>query len=245
MNKLKLNLDQIQLVVFGSKKQAKIASLKSLNFNGNVIQQQISVNFLGIILGNTLSYNDHINKIISKVSQLFGALRSVRLLLPLNLRKQLYQSLILPHLTDGICSWSATSEHNLKRMDVLTNGTCRHILLTTNTEMHKRDLYSKLDFLSFRQLVTFHNAINAFIFIYCGSNILQLYLHHRNNQIHNYPARHNGNFQLPHIHSLYTSKLPSYIFCKVCNSLPTPIKSLAKISLFKHATRKFMNESPQ
>ena len=62
-------------------------------------------NFLGITIDEHMSWNMHIQKISNKISRNLGCLNRLKRFLPLNTRKLLYNSLILPHLQYGILSW--------------------------------------------------------------------------------------------------------------------------------------------
>ena len=237
-NKLKLNVSKTQFIIFGSRRNVKLAAGKTLSFNVDTISQSSVVNYLGVQLDNILSYDAHVSMLSRKISKQLGALSNIRYLIPLNIRKQLYQALVISHLIYCITIWSATSEVNLKRMEVLYNRICRHMLMIKTDEMRTQMLYTTLDLLNFRQLILYHNSLFSYKIFALGLN-LEITLPPRNLDIHSYPTRRNDNLHTPRVISTFGKKAPSYILSHTWNAIPYHLKAIANFPTFKKLIRNY------
>ena len=77
----------------------------TLEINGHSIERVNEFNFLGLTVDEHLTWNGHINKISNKISRTLGIISRVRKFLPVDILKQLYVSLVAPHLQYGILCW--------------------------------------------------------------------------------------------------------------------------------------------
>ena len=76
-----------------------------MKINNYEIERVKDFNFQGITIDEHMDWNMHIQKISNKISRNLGCLNRLKRFLPLNTRKLLYNSLILPHLQYGILTW--------------------------------------------------------------------------------------------------------------------------------------------
>ena len=60
----------------------KHVAYPKLNINGNNIERATNLNFLGLTISSTLSWNQHINKISLKISKSTGILYRLRVIYP-------------------------------------------------------------------------------------------------------------------------------------------------------------------
>ena len=159
----------------------------------------------------------------------------------LKLRKQIYNALLLPQICYCVTIWSATSEYNLNRLEILVNRICRHLLMVKARVMHTSDLHSLADILSFRQLTKYHSAITAYKLIK-GNLIINVPLPPRNEQVHAYPTRHSHLFQTVRLRNCYEKKAPSSIFSELWNALPDNLKAINSISSFKKKLKRHISD---
>ena len=69
------------------------------------IERVNEFNFLGIIIDENLLWAGHIPKILNKISRTIGVINRLKRFLPLTILREIYSSLILPHLHYGILIW--------------------------------------------------------------------------------------------------------------------------------------------
>ena len=79
-------------------KQRKIDSLiHNLKINSEPIQRVTEFNFLGLTIDEQLSWSPHIQKISNKISRTLGIMNRLKIFLPENILRLIYNSLILPY----------------------------------------------------------------------------------------------------------------------------------------------------
>ena len=68
-NKLILNISKTMSIIFGSKHRVSDNPIMNIQVNGQTIQQEKKVKLLELWLACTLSWSDHINKVVAKVGK--------------------------------------------------------------------------------------------------------------------------------------------------------------------------------
>ena len=79
--------------------------LPSLNIADTEIECVDSFNFLGITFDKHINWQAHINKTVGKISGTTGILHRLKYVLPRNIIKTIYTSLIICHINYGILAW--------------------------------------------------------------------------------------------------------------------------------------------
>ena len=92
--------------------------------------------YLGVILDDHLTFDEHITYIVNKASKKLGVLRRAREFLNRSTKILLYKSLVLPHLDYCDLVYMCTKEENLQRLQQIQNCACRAIL--------KADIYASI-----------------------------------------------------------------------------------------------------
>ena len=103
VNKLSLNVKKTKFMIFHHKNK-KIPKL-NLHINAISIERVSDFNFLGLMLNENLSWKSHTSKIGTKILKHIGVQNKLKNILPQNVLRMLYCSLILPHLTYSILTW--------------------------------------------------------------------------------------------------------------------------------------------
>ena len=110
INKLSLNVVKSKFMIF-QKKNTEILNLKIDNIN---IDQVKEFNFLGLIIDTNLNWKKHAEKISNACSKKIGILNKLKHILPLDIKKTLYNSLIVPHINYCIMAWGFESNRIIK-----------------------------------------------------------------------------------------------------------------------------------
>ena len=110
-------------------KQRKIndSDIPKLKMNELFIEQVDNFNFLGIIFDKSLTWKDHIDKISSKISKSIGILNRIKSFTPKYILKNIYNTLITPHLYYGILVWGY---NNTRLYNLQKKGYSNHNRLT-------------------------------------------------------------------------------------------------------------------
>ena len=98
--KLSLNVNKTKAMVFHMPQ--KRIQLPLIKIAGEDIAFVDNFNFLGIIINKHLNWTSHVNMLTSKLSKTIGILNTLKRVLPINIMRTVYNSLILCHLNDGV-----------------------------------------------------------------------------------------------------------------------------------------------
>ena len=145
VNKLSLNVQKTKLMIFHGK-QKHIQNL-NISINGINIERVESFNFLGIILQETLSWDNHVTLVKTKISKVIGILYRLKNIFPKETLKTLYTSLIASYLNYGLLLWGVES-HKVEIMQK------KAIRLVTNSSYfaHTTPLFIKLNILKVQDM---------------------------------------------------------------------------------------------
>ena len=87
VNKLIINLDKTNLMVFTNKKRPDTVSI---TVRGHTINEIVETSYLGVIIDNKLSWKAHINHISNKISNSVSLLKMLKSTFPSRILKSLY-----------------------------------------------------------------------------------------------------------------------------------------------------------
>ena len=141
-NRLTLNTKKTKYVVFGTKhKLDYVADDLNIKIGNDKIEKVPHMKYLGVILDDHLTFDEHISQVHTRSSQNLGILRRSREYLDTNTSMTLYKSLVLPHLDYCDLVYMNTTVQNLNKLQLIQNGACRSILKapkeTSVDQMHK------------------------------------------------------------------------------------------------------------
>lgn len=111
LNKLTLNLDKTNFIIFRSYKKSLPNSYTNLCIMGTHITQVQSSKFLGVYVDQHLSWKDPIFNISIKISKNLGILTRISRILPSQTRITLYYTLIHPYITYCNIVWASGYQH--------------------------------------------------------------------------------------------------------------------------------------
>ena len=117
--------------------------------NNTMIERVNSFKYLGIVLDDTLSFEQHIDNLYKKCCQKLGAIGKVRNCLTRKLSLQLYKSLVTPHIDYGDVIYISGNKESLAKLQLIQNKACRLILrahkMTSTDYMHKEPSLMQLE----------------------------------------------------------------------------------------------------
>jgi hypothetical protein len=146
-----LYLCMYPVCVYVSRKKQSIPPTSPISINGCPLETTPTFKYLGIILSSDLSWSNHINNTCSKAKQILGLIyrRFYRHSNKQTLR-QLYLSLVRPHLEYAACVWSP---HLQKDIDTLEKTQLFASKICTKTwDSSYYELLTKLHLPSLAQL---------------------------------------------------------------------------------------------
>jgi hypothetical protein len=118
-NKLSLNSAKTSYMLYNNPKINKLKFDFNIKFNNAPLTCSSSVEFLGVIIDENLSFKDHIIKVKKKLSISLFVLAKIRDNISLSIAVQLYYSLFESHLTYCNLLWGNSFTTYLHPLQVL------------------------------------------------------------------------------------------------------------------------------
>jgi len=137
-NKLSLNYNKTHYILI-TKQKIPLDFDMNISINNHMISEVDNLKYLGVVLGNKLTWNSHITQVKKQISQACGALTRLRHYLPINSLITVHYSLVFSHLQYGISSWGSASTYLLK---TIQNKIIRLITLVHIDQMLKNCMHS-------------------------------------------------------------------------------------------------------
>ena len=197
--------------------------LCNLKIGNNNIVQVADTNFLGVTISHDLKWEKHINKINLKISSGIYALNKTKHQLTKQHSLQIYNSLILPHITYGITLWGNTYKKDTHKLTIKQKKAVRHIN-NAPYNAHSSPLFKHSNILQIPDLysVNLLKLMHRIINLSAPAEVLKLFP--TINNPHSQSTRHQ-NYRLPSIkkaicHSSFLFQGP-----KLLTSLPSTLKA--------------------
>ena len=126
----------------------------TLSIDGNQIKQVFHHKLLGLVIDSHLTWNDHVDYIVSKAASRLFLLKKIKPFLSLKERKLFYSSMIMPVLAYGSVIWGDFYVGITERLLKQQKRAARIILdVKKPTDTPSPDLFAKLNWLSFDKCI--------------------------------------------------------------------------------------------
>ena len=98
-NRLSLSVAKTEFMVFGSHQRVRASGNDEINveISGKSITRVHKVKSLGLLINEHLTWKDHVDETVKKISKAIGALKRVRPFIPVKTALQIYHALIRPY----------------------------------------------------------------------------------------------------------------------------------------------------
>ena len=246
-NKLTLNIKKSNFVIFRPRQKTinyrpKISIFDS-ETNSNVnLECKNYIKYLGVFIDENLSWKNHIDSVITKISKTIGIIAKLRHFVPSSVLLNIYTSLITPYLTYGLITWGNASKTYLNKIIVLQKRVLRLIYFADRKE-HAIPLFVNAKILPVTFL--YYEAVCNLMFdIHDNSaptNIMRLFT--RTSSIHTYATRSSTSqhFYVKNSRLNILKKAFSRVGVKTWNEIPHDLKTLSK-KPFKKEIKKALLE---
>ena len=120
-----------------------------VSLDGTELEKVRTTKFLGVIINENLTWDDHISYIASKLSRINGVLARLKHQLHLPVMKIIYNALFSSTLHYSISVWGGTSNTQFNRLVTLQKKAIRHVTCATcKYNSHTQPLFKKLELLT-------------------------------------------------------------------------------------------------
>ena len=231
-NKLQINYTKTNYMIFKSRNMNVDGNLVHIRFNDTTIQRVKSTKFLGVIIDESLSWKDHINHISLKISRMIGVLNNLKYILPLKVLVQLYNSMILSHLSYCNIVWGNCASYLLQKLFVLQKRAIR-VITKSNYLAHTKELFLKLNILDVYSINNFQ--ISVFMYSFTKELLPEIFKDYftYNSDVNSYQTRNSHKMYIPFYRYTFSRTVISYIGPVIWNNLPCKFKQSPTLSNFK------------
>ena len=260
VNRLSLNVKKTNFVVFHPFNKP-IKKKITLKFHRKTIKEVKHIKYLGVIVDSSLSWKEHISKILKTISKYCGILYKIRPFVNINILKMLYNSLIYSRLTYGAEVWTLSTKTLLNSIFIMQKKLVR--IMTFNNKRddnfqypHSDPLFKQLNILKIHDIQKL--CLTKFVYKYFDRTVPNNFQNwfKLTSQVHHYNTRTNFNLEtMTNTKQLYIPfrRTSRYGFnqirvqaSKLWNDLPDDIKQKGTLHQFCCVLKKSLinNYSP-
>lgn len=219
-NGLILNPNKSMAICVGSKTNcAKSIQNQTVDLKicETVIEVKEKVKNLGVIIDQNLSFEQHVNKIISVCYYKLKSLYKFKNLLPSDTKWKIVNSLVLSHLNYCSSVYYNFLNNSLKnRLQVLQNS-CFRFAFSVNYRDHITPFYIEKNILKLNLLYELQSALLVFKIYKCKSPIYLYRLFTHRFEVHNIHIRTINTLTIPKHKTAKFEGCFEYIACKLFN----------------------------
>jgi hypothetical protein len=218
-NGLVIHDQKTQAIVFKPKNRHITVSLYSPS--GSAVQVCDHLKILGVTFTADMSWNQHVDCLVNKLSSINGAVYRVRSILPTNIKNFLYYSLFYSHLYYCLLVYGTMSKTCIEKILKQQKKFIRNIVNAPRLAPTEQ-LFSTLHILRVDKLYSFKLARA----LHSSNKSHHLYRELSQIQyvpVSKYALRHQNNFQIPKTTREYSRQSLKYRAPELLNSFPVNI----------------------
>ena len=159
-NKLSMHVGKTNTMLICNHQKVRYLDSTQLNIelNNKAVEQTNNIRYLGIDIDNSLSFDTYIGNLVKKLNRSIGILKRCAPCLPLQTRKMLYNSLILPNMDYCCTVWGCATKTGVIRLQRLQNRALR-IILREGPRAHIEDMLNKIKWMSVKQRMDYNKLV--------------------------------------------------------------------------------------
>ena len=215
--------------------------LLNLHINGHKLSKVSSCKYLGMVFDEHLKFDLHVDYVYRKLLKFTGIFYKLRNILPIRALRHLQYAFIHPHVIYGIEIYGNACQAVLDKLYKLNNKLLR-ILLNKNKHTPVINLYASYNTLPISKLFDLQLLICLHKYVYL-TNLLPLIFHSYfslNSNTHNHLTRRNSVLVIYRSRSAIGQKCTEDLACKLWNSVPLSLKTIASPTMFKHKCKAYL-----
>ena len=195
-NKLSLNVAKTHFLLFKSKGMPDPLPSEVLTINNQTVIKESKTKFLGVIIDDRLSWENHIHYIKGKISKGIGIICKVRNILNESTLVNLYNCFVYPYVNYAIEIWGDTYDCYLDSIYKLQKKALR-IISKSGYRDHTEPLFLKYKILNVHKVHELKICLTMFKVHHKSAPMVFLDLFKFNRDIHSYETRQANNLHVP------------------------------------------------
>ena len=233
-NLLFLNYSQTKIMLVGTHQRLARVTSFCVTACNKTFSRVYQFKYLGVMLDPSLSWNDHIDHISSKISSRLGMLRKARKVIPREACITLYDSMILPLFDYCSAVWDGCGKTNRDYLDKLQR---RAVSIIEGRKVEQHEISRTLSWPSLESRRKYQICLQIFK---CLNGLAPAYLLHDFNYSRDFHAYNTRNKDLLRLPLAKTSKYQSsfrFNGAKAWNTLPPNLRKETSLPKFKKALK--------
>ena len=234
VNKLSLNMNKTNFIMFTNKKQLR--PTVNIVLNGKNIEQVSHTKFLGVIIDENLTWREQIKTVETKVSKSIGVLYETKDVLDIQALRTLYQSLVEPYMSYCCEIWGNTYPSRVRKLSLLQKKAIRIIYSLdyhghTSVFFHCSRILKLQDLITHRTMVMLYKANN-----HCLEGRVQAFFE-PTAAVHKYDTRQSKLFYVKKANTTHRLLSITVRGIHVWNGLESNIRQLPSLQQFKKSLK--------
>lgn len=237
-NRLSLNLNKTNFMIFSNKNSS---NCNPLIIRNTVIQPVSHTKFLGIILDDKINFKQHLSSLRNKLARGCGIMYRMSSFMPPSVLRELYFTLIYPHIVYGITVWGYSSKTSIAAIRRIQNKCIKTLKNSHITPM--QHIFNENRIFPIDKVCTYCVSVKFFQYFILDRSNFFLNKFSELSVIHAYPTRfsNSNNFNCPTVHIEKYRQSFYYQASKIWNSLPPNLKNCSTIYCFKKSLVRFLS----
>ena len=115
-------------VLFPTPNKPLVRNVREIATENMVINSVDAVKYLGITIGEKLTWNTHVEYVCNSLIKFFGIFEQLRHKVTTNIVRQLYHAFIYFKIKYGLEVYGNTSSRNISKLQVMQNKVLKHVM---------------------------------------------------------------------------------------------------------------------
>ena len=236
-NGLCLNPDKSEAIVIGTAaRQRSEPKIDDVTVSDVTVPVTRAVKSLGVIIDNTLSFDDHVNTVFKAAHFHIRALRHIRRCVSVNDAKTVATAMVSSRLDYCNSILYGTSSSNLNKLQRVQNALARTVMMTKRRD-HITPVLADLHWLPVRARIEFKIALLTFktLTTHQPHYLLELLQPHRPSRQLRSASR--NQLDIPRLRTGFAQRSFTYSAPHIWNSLPDDIASNLNVTAHTFKTK--------
>ena len=238
-NKLTLSVNKTHYMVFDRGKNIP-HNFPLIRFNDKTISRITDIKFLGLTITDKLSWKLHIKDISLKLNKLNGILYLTRQYFNSDILRQMYITLVYPHLTYCNILWGYGYSSHLKPLTLAQKRVIRTITYSRKYT-HTSPLFNQLNILKLKDINVLLNSI--FVYKTVNNLIYNVIDYNFAVDIHHMVLRDPLRLRVPFGRSTWYRQSIVCRSCRVWNDLPINVRMSLSLAVFKRSVNELLRQA--
>jgi hypothetical protein len=235
-NRLSVNAGKTKYILFKDPRRV-ITTDHQIVLGLDQVERVSSIRYLGLIIDDRLSWEEHIIHVKRKIMSFVGVLHKIKHIIPVRSRLQIFHAHIFSHVSYMNVLWNTACQFRMDSLSRLLNKAVRAVFHEeyNNPDVHTVDLYRRHGLLTLKGL----SRLETVLMVYkIKHNLIKHSIELTTNQnVHEHNLRNNFNFYLDFHNNNYGKLSIRRHGADAFNKLPADLKNLLSFGSFRAKVR--------